>query len=141
MKERILGALTCLGFRLEAVGNSGYIFDNDGIHFYYQCNDDDENFLNIGIIGVYDYNEDKELQYCAVSEKINATMKYVKAYTFINGLGLFYERELLGSDDIETILRHMIHHLEAGLIFARGTIAEIEALLTCGPDSSEKQRQ
>lgn len=139
MKEKILEALANLGFKLDALENLGYVFDYEDIHFYYRCSDDDESFLNIGIIGIYDYDGDKVSQYCAVSEKINATMKYVKAYTFIDGLGLFYERELFGDENLETVLQYMIFHLEASLIFARKTIAEIEAAFAEGAEHSDSE--
>ena len=37
----------------------------------------------------------KMLQICALLEKINSTLKYIKAYMLGNSVWLFYERELI----------------------------------------------
>ena len=37
----------------------------------------------------------KMLQICALLEKINSTLKYIKAYIVGNRVWLFYERELI----------------------------------------------
>ena len=89
-------------------------------------NEDDEDFLNISVPGIYDLEEDNKGHYDALKEKINSTLKYVKAYTIGEGLCLFYERELLGNEDLEEVIRHMILHLAAALMFARDSIEKIE---------------
>ena len=61
-------------------------------------------------------------------------MKYVKTYMLGNSVWLFYERELFGEEDLMTIISRMILHLEAGLVFARKAMAEIEE--TMANDSS-----
>ena len=63
-------------------------------------------------------------------EKINSTLKYVKAYLFGDSVWMFYERELLGGEDLQLVISRMILHLEAGLQFARKAIAEIENTMT-----------
>ena len=50
---------------------------------------------------------------------------------------MFYERELLGGEDLPLVISRMILHLEAGLQFARKTIAEIENTVT--NDSSDEK--
>ena len=47
---------------------------------------------------------------------------------------LFYERELFGGEDFEIIIPRMIYQLEAGLVFARNTLREIE---TSSDDDTE----
>ena len=59
--------------------------------------------------------------------KINSTLKYIKAYELSKSIWLFYERELLGNEDLVKVISHMILHLEAGLMFSRKTLAEIKA--------------
>ena len=114
-----------LGFTIEETDSLGYIFNYEGIHMLYMSNDSDEDFLNISVPGIYDLEENTE-KYDELKEKINSTLKYIKAYTLGNSLWLFYERELLGSDDLEEVIRHMILHLAAAVMFARDAIEKME---------------
>lgn len=126
MKEKILAAFDNLGFNLEDNESLGYHFYYEGINFLYMYNEDDENFLNISVPGIYDLKEDNKEDYNALKEKINSTLKYVKAYTLGDSLWLFYERDLLGNEDVEEVIRCMILHLAAALIFARDSIEKID---------------
>lgn len=126
MKEKILAAFENLGFNLEDNESLGYHFYYEGINFLYMYNEDDEDFLNISVPGIYDLEEDNKENYDALKEKINSTLKYVKAYTLGKGPWLFYERDLLGNEDLEEVIRHMILHLAAALMFARDSIEKID---------------
>ena len=126
MKEKILAAFENLGFNLEDTESLGYTFNYEGINFLYMYNEDDENFLNISVPGIYDLEENNKEKYDALKEKINSTLKYIKAYTLGNSLWLFYERDLLGNEDLEETIRRMILHLAAALMFARDTIEKMD---------------
>lgn len=126
MKEKILAAFDNLGFNLEDNESLGYHFYYEGINFLYLYNEDDEDFLNISVPGIYDLKENNKEDYNALKEKINSTLKYVKAYTLGDSLWLFYERDLLGNEDVEEVIRCMILHLAAALIFARDSIEKID---------------
>lgn len=126
MKEKILAAFENLGFNLEDTESLGFSFNYEGINYLYMYNEDDESFLNISVPGIYDLEEDNKENYDALKEKINSTLKYVKAYTLGKGLWLFYERNLLGNEDLEEVIRHMILHLAAALMFARDSIGKID---------------
>lgn len=126
MKEKILAAFENLGFNLEDIESLGFSFNYEGINYLYMYNEDDENFLNISVPGIYDLEEDNKENYDALKEKINSTLKYVKAYTLGKGLWLFYERDLLGNEDLEEVIRHMLLHLAAALMFARDSIEKID---------------
>ena len=159
MKEKILEAFRELGFKLEEEEGMGYCFNYEGLNLLYMYNENDEEFLNIALPGIVEVEEDKMLQICALLEKINSTLKYIKAYMLGNSVWLFYERELIeqreqsrtcsdyaesrekktesqlcGEEDLVTIISRMILHLEAGLVFARKAMAEIEE--TMANDSS-----
>lgn len=127
MKEKILEVLANLGFKTEAADEMGYVFEYEGMRLLYIPNDDDEDFLVIALPGFYDYDEEKIGPYVALSEKLNSTLKYVKAYTIANSMWLFYERELFGGENLEEIISRMVLRLEAGLMVARDTIKEMEA--------------
>ncbi len=125
MKEKILEAFENLGFNLEYNDTLGYSFFYEGINLLYMYNEDDETFLNISVPGIYDLEDGKET-YDVLKEKINSTLKYVKAYTLCNSLWIFYERDLLGNEDLEEVIRRMVLQLAAALMFARDTIDKIE---------------
>ena len=126
MNEKILAAFENLGFNLEDIESLGFSFNYEGINYLYMYNEDDEDFLNISVPGIYDLEEDNKEGYNALKEKINSSLKYVKAYTLGKGLWLFYERDLLGNEDLEEVIRHMILHLAAALMFARDSIEKID---------------
>ena len=159
MKEKILEAFRELGFKLEEEEGMGYCFNYEGLNLLYMYNENDEEFLNIALPGIVEVEDDKMLQICALLEKINSTLKYIKAYMLGNSVWLFYERELIeqreqsrtcsdyaesggkktegqlcGEEDLMTVISRMILHLEAGLVFARKAMAEIEE--TMANDSS-----
>ena len=121
MKEKILEAFENLGFNLEYNDTLGYSFFYEGINLLYMYNEDDETFLNISVPGIYDLEDGKET-YDVLKEKINSTLKYVKAYTLCNSLWIFYERDLLGNEDLEEVIRRMVLQLAAALMFARDII-------------------
>ena len=125
MKEKILEAFENLGFNLEYNDTLGYSFFYEGINLLYMNNEDDETFLNISVPGIYDLEDGKEA-YDVLKEKINSTLKYVKAYTLCNSLWIFYERDLLGNEDLEEVIRRMVLQLAAALMFARDIIDKIE---------------
>ena len=135
MKEKILEAFRDLGFKLEEEEGMGYCFNYEGLNLLYMYNENDEEFLNIALPGIVEVEEDRMLQICALLEKINSTLKYVKTYMLGNSVWLFYERELFGEEDLMTVISRMILHLEAGLVFARKAMAEIEE--TMANDSSD----
>ena len=134
MKEKILEAFRDLGFKLEEEEGMGYSFNYEGLNLLYLHNENDEEFLNIALPGIVEVEEDKMLQICALLEKINSTLKYVKTYILGNSVWLFYEREIFGEEDLMTVISRMILHLEAGLAFAHKAMAEIEE--TMANDSS-----
>lgn len=137
MKEKILEAFARLGFCLEKSDDIGYEFENEGMTLLYLCNEDDEDFLTIALPGFYEYDEEKVATYCALSEEINASLKYVKAFTPGHSMWLCYERELLGGEDLEALISRMIAHLEAGVVFASKAVKAIEEQFADSDDTSE----
>ena len=126
MKEKIMEAFAQLGFNLTEVENLGYAFSYEGINYLYLNSDDDEEFLNISVPGIYEVDEENATTYLAVCEKINSLRKYVEAYTFGDSLWIFYERALIGDENLEEVIRHMILHLAAALVFAHDVKEKIE---------------
>ena len=126
MKEKILDAFKALGFEMEDMEGLGYGFEYEGKHFLYMYNEDDEDFLNIALPAVLDMDDENNMGFYQVMDKINGTLKYVKANKLNDSMWLFYERELFGGEDLKQILSRMILHLEAGLMFLRRAMASSE---------------
>lgn len=126
MKDKILEAFENLGFNLKDTESLGYTFNYESINYLYMYKEDDEDFLSISVPGIYDLEENNKEKYEALKEKINSTLKYIKAYTIGGSLWLFYERNLLDKEDLEEVIRRMILHLAAALMFARGVIDKMD---------------
>ena len=126
MKEKILDAFKALGLEMEDMEGLGYGFEYEGKHFLYMYNEDDEDFLNIALPAVLDIDDENNVGFYQVMDKINGTLKYVKANKLNDSMWLFYERELFGDEDMMQILSRMILHSEAGLMFLRRAMASSE---------------
>lgn len=125
MKEKILEAFEELGFKLEQMDDNFYGFKYEGINFLFMPSADDKEFLNISVPGIYDLEEDSPMIFVELMNHINSTLKYIKAYELGKCIWLFYERELLGEEDLVKVISRMILHLEGALTFARKTLTEI----------------
>ena len=123
MKEKILDAFKALGFEMEELEGFGYGFEYEGKHFLYMYNEDDEDFLNLALPAVLDMDDENNVGFYQVMDKLNGTLKYVKAYKLNDSMWLFYERELFGGEDLKQVLSRMILHLEAALMFLRHAMA------------------
>lgn len=115
-----------LGFQLEQIKDLGFKFSYEGTNFFFMPNEDDEEFLNIAVPEIYDLEEETPLTFIALMNKINSTLKYIKAYEVGKSVWLFYERELYGDEDLTKVISRMILHLEAAIMFAQKAIAEIK---------------
>lgn len=114
MNEKILNALHNLGFETEKLGQFGYGFDYEGIHFVW-IDSDDEELLTIAIPGVLDKEDNSDLKFYQLMDKLNSVLKYIKVNEYGDSMWLFYERQIIGEEDLEQVLPHMIVHLEQAL--------------------------
>ena len=137
MKEKVLEAFSELGFVLEDADGMGYRFDYEGLNMVYLCSDNDEDFLNIAVPGIIETNDDNVLHTCAMMEKINSTLKYVKAYWYGKNVWLFYERELIGEEDLPMVISSMIMHLESSICFVEKVKADVEKMMADYSDDSD----
>ena len=117
MKEKILDAFKALGFKLDDLDGTAIGFHYEGRSFLFLPNEEDEEFLNIAFPCVLEKDDVNEETFIGVMEKMNSSLKYVKAYYAFDGLTLFYERELIGDEDLKKVIRRMILRLEAGYFF------------------------
>ena len=134
MKEQILNTFAAMGFQLEEMEGFGYGFRYEGITYLYMPNDDDEDFLNIAVPAIVEINDENAHAAHMLMDKLNSTLKYVKANKLGDSMWLFYERELYGGEDFEKLLSRMILHLEAALNFYRNAMANIKEELDSTDD-------
>ena len=134
MKELILNTFAAMGFQLEEMEGFGYGFQYEGINYLYMPNDDDEDFLNIAVPAIVEINDENVHAAHMLMDKLNSTLKYVKANKLGDSMWLFYERELYGGEDFEKLLSRMILHLEAALNFYRNAMANIKEELDSTDD-------
>ena len=134
MKEQILNTFAAMGFQLEEMEGFGYGFRYEGINYLYMPNDDDEDFLNIAVPAIVEINDENVHAARMLMDKLNSTLKYVKANKLGDSMWLFYERELYGGEDFEKLLSRMILHLEAALNFYRNAMANIKEELDSTDD-------
>lgn len=117
MKEKILEAFKTLGFEMEELEDFGYGFCYEGKKYLYLPNEEDEEFLNLAIPSVWDEEDEELISRSELNEKINSTLKYVKAYKMVDSIWLVYERALLSDEDLEPVIAHMIIHLDGAHTF------------------------
>lgn len=117
MKEKIFDAFKALGFKLEDLDGNALGFHYEGRSFLLLSNEEDEGFLNIALPCVLESDDVDEKTFNEAIEKLNSALKYVKTYYAFGGLTMFYERELIGDENLKDVIRRMILHLEAGHFF------------------------
>lgn len=121
-----------MGFEMNELETMGYLFDYEGKRYIWMYSEDDEDFLNIAAPCVVDHENMPENVFCHLMDKVNGTLKYVKAYKFGGDMWLFYERELLAGEDLQEIISHMIIRLDAARAFLRNELQDTDS----GDDSS-----
>lgn len=127
MKKTILEAFRELGFEMEQIEDSDhYKFEFEGHNYIWMYNEDDESFLNIVLPSLLPITEEGAIGFYQLMDNVNSTVKYVKAYKFCDGLWLFYERELMGEEDLEKSINHMIYRLEATANYIKDLIESLE---------------
>ena len=126
MKEKIFEAFKALGFELEEVEGFGYGFLYEGRSYLYMCSEDDDDFLNIVIPAVLDLEDENDICFYQLMDKINAARKYIKANRLGKSMWLSYERELFGDEDLKKVLTRMILHLDTCLRFLQKAMKNSE---------------
>lgn len=111
MKEKIINAFKALGFELEELGELGYGFEYEGAHYLWLANGDDD-MLSICIPGILNKEDAGEWEMLQLMDKINGSLKFVKANSVGDSVWLFYEHEMLGEENFERLLPHMVIHLD-----------------------------
>lgn len=96
-------AFKSMGFEMDDLEDLGYGFQYEG-HYLYMPNESDEDFLNIALPAVLDIDDESNVAFYQLMDKLNGTLKYVKANKLNDSMWLFYERELFGGENLEQLL-------------------------------------
>lgn len=113
MKEKILNTFKSLGFELEEIDDFGHAFMYEGINYVWMSNNEDKNFLSIGVPAILDKPDEEEVLFYKLVDMFNGTLKYIKLNIIGDSLWMFYERELFGDEeDLEKLVSRMIVQLE-----------------------------
>ncbi len=124
MNEKVLETFGTLGFKLNFVDGVGYEFVYEGTNFLYLESSDDETFLSIAVPNVCSYDEGDELEFYEIMDKVNSSLNYTKACRLGNRMWIFYQRELVGNEDLEHLISAMITYLDFAQDFAIKVINE-----------------
>ena len=110
MKKKILKAFKALGFIMEDLdGGYYYGFEYEAKHFLYIYNENDENFLTIACPTKSGKDDMGELKFYQLMDKVNFTLKYIKAYTQ-EGYEMF--EDMMNSISDEVIRFFMVARIE-----------------------------
>lgn len=119
MRKKILDAFKQLGFKMENLCDSTYGFTYEGRNCLLFLNEKNEEFMSIALPLVAEMDKFGELTENDVMDKLNSSVPFIKAYLAFGVITLFYERELIGEENLENVVRRMILGLETGLYFAQ----------------------
>ena len=126
MREGILEAFAEFGFDVTPIGNVGFEFTYEATKMLCFPDAIDEDFFSICIPRIYELEKDCPMVFMDLINRINSSMKYIKAYPVGAGVWLCYERELLPDEDLLDIIPRIIIHLDAALALARKILLEIK---------------
>lgn len=132
MRENIKNAFETLGFELEELDDFGCKFEYEGSNYLWMYCDNDDDFLNIALPGVLDLEKTDEMLFYKLMDHLNGTLKYVKVNMLYDSMWFFYERELLGNEDLERVIPRMISHLYHAIEMLHKGLEE------CSTDASQE---
>ena len=113
MKEKVKETLKKMGFELEPQDDRAFVFQYEGVNYLYVYNKDDKSFLMFMVH--YDTEDMSQQELFKLANTFNNRVKYVKASVLYDEICLTYEREVIGHENLEEILSHMIMRLYAAL--------------------------
>lgn len=132
MRENIKNAFETLGFELEELDDFGCKFEYEGSNYLWMYCDNDDDFLNIALPGVLDLEKTDEMLFYKLMDHLNGTLKYVKVNMLYDSMWFFYERELLGNEDLERVIPRMTSHLYHAIEMLHKGLEE------CSTDASQE---
>lgn len=113
-KEIVLEKLCSMGFEPIQVGNIGYVFNYEEVHFLYMPDDDDVKFLRIAIPHLFEVTDENRTAVLEAMHGTSLLIKYVKVNIMLqSSVWALYEHHLVTMENIEDLLEHIIQILHA----------------------------
>ena len=130
MKEKVLEAFRELGFTVGDFGDDYIIFADQQV-LIYSSGDNEEKCLSLTCFVPYNCKGFNIFQRYTLSEKLNASLRCIKAYMNGNVTCLVYERCLLWDDeDLKSVISDAIAILHEECEAALEILGDIEELMT-----------
>lgn len=124
MKEIILDELAKAGFKVTELGDTCYGFEYEDLVYFYLVDEDetDDNYLRIVLPNILDVTEENYYEVLKAMNKASEYTKYTQLH-IVNDQSLWvvYEHYLSSTDDVATILEHMIQTLFVSFVVFKCT--------------------
>lgn len=112
--EMVLNFLKQQGFCPEVDPDNGNIlFKFQMANFLFVNNDEDEEFFQLVMPNIFDVTEDNREMALEAANKLNCSIKVVKASIINDGIWLFFENLLDKTPDVSDILPRALQILQA----------------------------
>lgn len=112
--EMVLDFLQKQGFCPEVDADNGNIwFKYQMASFLFINNDDDEEFFQLLMPGIYDVTDDNRDMVLEAANKVNHSIKVVKACIINDGVWLFFENILDHTPEVADIIPRALNILQA----------------------------
>lgn len=115
IKDRVLGSLHALGFKVTEDFKDTYSFNYEDMHLLYIYDDNHKNVLSLAIPAIFICAEDNTETTNLLTTILNNTLKGLKVYKVKGELWVFYEQVVSGDEDFTELLQHSILHLEESI--------------------------
>lgn len=115
-KNDILKALDNMGFTVEEFGGHFYHFEYEGVHYLYNHDDSDEDFLHISIPDIFEVSEETADLVMPVINRTNNIVKYAKIIHAQDMVWATFEYPLFEWVDLEELLEFAIKLLQGAAI-------------------------
>lgn len=112
MEEKVLSALSALGFIPEEIEGFGYRFDYEGITFIYSEDDEDAKCITLIAPDVFDISDDNRTAVLEAMAKLCGKMKFVQPHImFEDQVWLNYQHYTGDNEVTPALIEHMIRVL------------------------------
>ena len=117
IKEKVLTALSALGFIPEEIEGFGYKFDYEGLNIIYTLDDEDAKCITFIAPNVFDISDDNRIAVLEAMVKLCGKMKYVQpSIIFDNQVWLNYQHYLGDNEVTPELIEHIVRVLSFSTI-------------------------
>ena len=122
-KEIILDHLQAMGFEIDELGDSGYVFNYEDVNYVYIPEEEDQQFLRIVIPNMFDVTDENRDAVLEASNEVSVRLKYAKvSIMHETSVWAVYEHYLHTTENLYELLEHIIQSLAATAQFFHQSI-------------------